>query len=50
MACSKDAIVMVEGGANEVSEADMVAALEFGKAAVAAGPRAARGDARASSA
>ncbi len=35
MACSKDAIVMVEGGANEVSEADMVAALEFGKAAVA---------------
>jgi len=35
LACSKDAIVMVEGGANEVSEADMVAALEFGKAAVA---------------
>jgi polyribonucleotide nucleotidyltransferase len=35
MACSKDAIVMVEGGASEVSEADMVAALEFGKAAVA---------------
>src|SRR6516165_1155758 len=35
MACSKDAIVMVEGGANEVSEPDMVAALEFGKAAVA---------------
>jgi len=35
MACSKDAIVMVEGGANQVSEADMVAALEFGKAAVA---------------
>jgi polyribonucleotide nucleotidyltransferase len=35
MACSKDAIVMVEGGANEVSEADMVAALDFGKAAVA---------------
>jgi polyribonucleotide nucleotidyltransferase len=35
MACSKDAIVMVEGGASEVSETDMVAALEFGKAAVA---------------
>jgi polyribonucleotide nucleotidyltransferase len=35
MACSKDAIVMVEGGANEVSEPDMVAALEFGKASVA---------------
>ena len=35
MACSKDAIVMVEGGASEVSEPDMVAALEFGKAAVA---------------
>jgi polyribonucleotide nucleotidyltransferase len=30
VACSKDAIVMVEGGADEVSEADMVAALEFG--------------------
>ncbi|HLL54772.1 MAG TPA: polyribonucleotide nucleotidyltransferase [Myxococcaceae bacterium] len=30
MACSKEAIVMVEGGAEEVSEADMVAALEFG--------------------
>jgi polyribonucleotide nucleotidyltransferase len=30
VACSKDAIVMVEGGAEEVSEADMVAALEFG--------------------
>src|SRR6185295_17533638 len=27
MACSKDAIVMVEGGASEVSEADMVAAV-----------------------
>ena len=34
MACSREAIVMVEGGASEVSEADMVAALEFGKAAV----------------
>jgi polyribonucleotide nucleotidyltransferase len=34
MACSRQAIVMVEGGASEVSEADMVAALEFGKAAV----------------
>jgi len=33
MACSREAIVMVEGGAKEVSEADMVAALEFGKAA-----------------
>jgi polyribonucleotide nucleotidyltransferase len=31
----QEAIVMVEGGASEVSEADMVAALEFGKAAVA---------------
>jgi polyribonucleotide nucleotidyltransferase len=30
MACSKEAIVMVEGGAEEVSEAEMVAALEFG--------------------
>ena len=35
MACSKEAIVMVEGGAEEVSEADMVAALEFGKKALA---------------
>jgi len=34
MACSKEAIVMVEGGASQVSEADMVAALEFGKASV----------------
>jgi polyribonucleotide nucleotidyltransferase len=34
LACSKEAIVMVEGGAEEVSEADMVAALEFGRAAV----------------
>ncbi len=34
MACSREAIVMVEGGAKEVSEADMVAALEFGKKAV----------------
>ncbi|HUM11304.1 MAG TPA: polyribonucleotide nucleotidyltransferase [Myxococcaceae bacterium] len=34
MAVSREAIVMVEGGAAEVSEADMVAALEFGKAAV----------------
>ncbi len=31
LAVSRDAIVMVEGGAEEVSEADMVAALEFGK-------------------
>jgi polyribonucleotide nucleotidyltransferase len=30
IACSKEAIVMVEGGAEQVSEADMVAALEFG--------------------
>ncbi|MCC6333403.1 MAG: polyribonucleotide nucleotidyltransferase [Myxococcales bacterium] len=30
VACSREAIVMVEGGAEEVSEADMVAALEFG--------------------
>ncbi len=30
MACSKDAVVMVEGGAEEISEADMVAALDFG--------------------
>jgi polyribonucleotide nucleotidyltransferase len=34
MACSRDAIVMVEGGAEEVSEADMVGALEFGRKAV----------------
>jgi polyribonucleotide nucleotidyltransferase len=34
MAVSKDAIVMVEGGAEEVSEPDMVAALDFGKQAV----------------
>nr|QLH55451.1 polyribonucleotide nucleotidyltransferase [Cystobacter sp.] len=34
MAVSREAIVMVEGGAEEVSEADMVAALEFGKQAV----------------
>ncbi|RKH34330.1 polyribonucleotide nucleotidyltransferase [Corallococcus sicarius] len=33
MAVSREAIVMVEGGAEEVSEADMVAALEFGRAA-----------------
>jgi polyribonucleotide nucleotidyltransferase len=33
MAVSREAIVMVEGGAEEVSEADMVAALEFGKKA-----------------
>ncbi|HEX8824543.1 MAG TPA: polyribonucleotide nucleotidyltransferase, partial [Archangium sp.] len=33
MAVSREAIVMVEGGAEEVSEADMVAALEFGKQA-----------------
>jgi polyribonucleotide nucleotidyltransferase len=30
MACSKEAIVMVEGGADEISEADMMKALEFG--------------------
>ncbi len=29
VACSKDAIVMVEGGANEVTEPEMVQALEF---------------------
>ncbi|HEY0840829.1 MAG TPA: polyribonucleotide nucleotidyltransferase, partial [Vulgatibacter sp.] len=34
MAASKDAIVMVEGGANEVSEDVMVEALLFGHAAV----------------
>jgi len=34
MACSKEAVVMVEGGAEEVSEADMVAALEFGHSAL----------------
>jgi len=34
MACSREAIVMVEGGAKEISEPDMVAALEFGKKAV----------------
>ena len=34
MACSRDAIVMVEGGAIEVSEPDMVAALAFGHQAV----------------
>jgi polyribonucleotide nucleotidyltransferase len=34
MACSREAIVMVEGGASEVSEALMVEALEFGKKAV----------------
>ena len=33
LACSKEAIVMVEGGAEEFSEADMVKALEFGRAA-----------------
>jgi polyribonucleotide nucleotidyltransferase len=33
VACSKEAIVMVEGGAEEVSEADMVKALEFAHAA-----------------
>ncbi len=31
VASSKDAIVMVEGGAEEVSEADMIKALEFGQ-------------------
>ncbi|MGO8969556.1 MAG: polyribonucleotide nucleotidyltransferase [Myxococcaceae bacterium] len=34
IAASKDAIVMVEGGAEQVSEPDMVAALEFGHRAV----------------
>ncbi|MBI3185688.1 MAG: polyribonucleotide nucleotidyltransferase [Myxococcales bacterium] len=34
MACSREAIVMVEGGAEEVGEADMLAALEFGHRAV----------------
>ncbi len=29
VACSKDAIVMVEGGAEEITEADMIKALEF---------------------
>jgi polyribonucleotide nucleotidyltransferase len=33
VACSKEAIVMVEGGAEEVSEADMVKALEFAHSA-----------------
>ena len=32
VACSKEAIVMVEGGAEEISEADMVKALEFAHA------------------
>jgi polyribonucleotide nucleotidyltransferase len=30
VACSKEAVMMVEGGAEEVSEADMVLALDFG--------------------
>jgi polyribonucleotide nucleotidyltransferase len=34
MACSRDAIVMVEGGAEQVDEASMVAALQFGHQAV----------------
>ena len=34
MACSKAAIVMVEGGAEQVNEADMVAALDFGHRSV----------------
>jgi len=34
LAGSREAIVMVEGGAEEVSEADMVAALQFGHQAV----------------
>jgi polyribonucleotide nucleotidyltransferase len=34
MACSREAIVMVEGGAEEVDEASMVAALQFGHQAV----------------
>ena len=33
VSASKAAIVMVEGGADEISEADMVAALDFGHAA-----------------
>ena len=33
VSASKEAIVMVEGGAEEISEADMVAALDFGHAA-----------------
>ena len=33
VACSKEAIVMVEGGAEEISEAEMVKALEFAQAA-----------------
>jgi polyribonucleotide nucleotidyltransferase len=33
VACSKEAIVMVEGGAEEISEAEMVKALEFAHAA-----------------
>jgi polyribonucleotide nucleotidyltransferase len=33
VACSKEAIVMVEGGANELSEKDVLAALEFAHAA-----------------
>jgi polyribonucleotide nucleotidyltransferase len=33
VSASKEAIVMVEGGAEEISEADMVAALDFGMAA-----------------
>jgi polyribonucleotide nucleotidyltransferase len=31
LAASRDAIVMVEGGANEVSEADLLAAFDFGR-------------------
>jgi len=34
MACSREAVVMVEGGAKEISESDMVSALEFGKQSV----------------
>jgi len=33
VACSKEAIVMVEGGAHEISEQEMVAALDFAHAA-----------------
>jgi len=33
VACSKEAIVMVEGGAAEISEADMLSALEFAQKA-----------------
>jgi len=35
VACSKEAIVMVEGGAGEISEAEMLSALEFAQKACA---------------